>query len=200
MEQQVEIYKNYTIHWGYEPSALNPREDFYNLGVLMLANSWMNETDKEITAQARLGKNVEKLLKEKYGEIAVVLPVYKYEHGNIYYQTTPFNIPFDSCHTGYIWCTKKDAKIYLGVKRITKNILKKIVEILNEELSILSSWINGEVYGYDIENPDSDIVDACGGYYDFSYMMNEARHFIDRDVEYINNKPETRASIIKMLD
>ena len=42
----------------------------------------------------------------KEGDI-FILPVYKYEHSGVAYQTTPFSCPWDSGQVGYIFVTKE---------------------------------------------------------------------------------------------
>lgn len=40
-------------------------------------------------------------------------------------------------------------------------------------LSTYNAWANGEVYGYDIDDPEGDVEDSCWGYYgnDTEYML-----------------------------
>ena len=101
---------------------------------------------------------------------AIVLPVYRYEHGRTLLNTTGFSCPWDSAMTGYIYVTKAKIREEYGWKRITAERAEKIKGYLREEVNIWSNYFNGENYGYELANGDS-----CWGFYSFDHCLEEAR-------------------------
>ena len=71
------------------------------------------------------------------------LPVYKYNHSDIIYNTTGFSCPWDSGQCGYIFVTKEDVRKHYNVKRISKKLQQNIESILSAEVEIYSDWANG---------------------------------------------------------
>lgn len=108
-----------------------------------------------------------------YGMIA--LPVYKFEHSGVAYNTKGFSCPWDSGLVGLIFVEKDKVYKEYGCKKVTKKILDKVREVLSGEVETYSQWANGEVYMYQMETLDGDFVDSCGGYYGESEeeMMND---------------------------
>ena len=47
-----------------------------------------------------------------------------------------------------------------------------------------TAWVNGECYGYTLEDEDGEQIDSCFGFLDTEYMFSEIRqHTIDYEVE-----------------
>jgi len=83
------------------------------------------------------------------------LPVYRYEHGGVAFNTTGFHCPGDSGQTGYIYVSRSDVRKEYGVKRIAPKLRSKIELILKAEVEIFSQWANGEE-----PDPDFDLSDC----------------------------------------
>jgi len=162
-----ELYKGYTIEYRNQEFGTESPREWENLGTLMLANNYLNETKAWVTEAARQGENVVETLESQYGEIAALLKVYKYEHGGVWYDTKSFygRLPqgharFDSCHTGYIWTTKEHAREWFGVKYITQKVKNKITECLKDEVEVFGKWANGDVLEFITYDSDGEIVDS----------------------------------------
>lgn len=113
---------------------------------------------------------------------AVILPVFKYEHGGVAYSCGAFSCPWDSGQVGWTFATRAEILANWGGKILTPARRKKAADLLRAEVETYSQWANGEVYGYvvhtaeDPEDPDSldhddDHTDSCWGF----YGMEEAR-------------------------
>jgi len=85
------------------------------------------------------------------------LPLFKYEHSGVAYNTVGFSSPWDSGLVGFISISKKEFEEE-GFQATPDEYLKHTVELL-------SSWANGECYGYIIENEEGEHEDSCWGYY-----------------------------------
>lgn len=104
--------------------------------------------------------------------------VYKYEHSGIVFRTSQFGCSWDSGLAGIIYVSKKDLRKKYGVKRITKTLRDNANDLLCGEVDTYSSWANGDVYSYTIEDEYGDVEDSCGGFYSIEDMVD---HIDERD-------------------
>lgn len=86
----------------------------------------------------------------------IILPLYKYEHGGVAYNTTGFNCRWDSGQIGFIYCSKKKATKEFGKVRCTKKVAQKAIECMQSEVETFSAWVNGQCYGYTVEFCDNE--------------------------------------------
>ena len=111
---------------------------------------------------------------------AELLPVYRYEHSNVAYNTTGFSCPWDSGRVGFILCTKETMLHEWGKKIITRKVREQARACMSSEVETYSQWANGEVYGYIVkdehgEDMPGDYHDSCWGFYgDMDYVKGEA--------------------------
>lgn len=140
----IEIYPDFTPE--------NPRE-WCNLGTLAIRN---HAGDEEPDPDFDLSD-------------CIWLPVYRYEHSGIAFNTTGFHCPWDSGQTGYIYVTKADVRKEYGWKRITAERAEKIKSYLRNEVETYSQWANGEVYGFITKDAEGEEIDSCWGFYGFDH-------------------------------
>lgn len=106
----------------------------------------------------------------------VILPVYKYAHSGVIYNTSGFSCQWDSGQIGFIYVAKEDLRKEYGWKRITKDRIAKVNEILSSEIKTFSQWASGSVYGFqlyyhDVEKPHTSVdeqASCCGFYHDWA--------------------------------
>ena len=89
-----------------------------------------------------------------------ILPVYMYNHSGICISTTPFSCKWDSGQIGYIY-SREDTD-----------------DILKADIGLYSSYLEGDVYCYDILDADNDVVDSCCGIYGYEEAEKEAKSCI----------------------
>jgi hypothetical protein len=93
-------------------------------------------------------------------------PLFYYEHGNCIYKVTeggnPFSCPWDSGQVGWILVKRSDFK------------RKNRLEIAQSWANAVTTWCNGDYYGYVIENEDGDNLESCWGFDDADYCKEEA--------------------------
>ena len=120
---------------------------------------------------------------EKDYDVAVMLPLYLYDHSGITISTSPFSCPWDSGQIGWIFATKEDVRKEFGVKRISKKMIERVEKILLAEVEIYDKYLTGEVYGYILENKEGEQVDSCWGFYSIEdmkeYIPEEYESLID---------------------
>lgn len=131
-----------------------------NLGSITYSARSRHTLGTEPTTQ---GEHEEIKSKIASGEL-VGLPVYAYIHGGAIIRTTPFSCPWDSGQSGWVYCTKADARKTFGGKILTAKARQRTLNVLQAEVETFNQYLNGEVYGY-VVIVDGEEVDSCWGYY-----------------------------------
>jgi hypothetical protein len=153
-----------SLQIGYDEVAENPREDC-NLGRMVCFHHRYNLGDKhdyhsgDFSGFDALRKQI-----EKDNNVALILPVYMYDHSGITINTTGFHCSWDSGQIGFIFATKEDVYNAFSYKRITKRILKKVQDQLLVEIEVYDQYLRGDVYYYVLTTPDGE-TESCGGFH-----------------------------------
>lgn len=126
-------------------------------------------------ANAYLKKRYEQALDDNY----VLLPVHMYEHGQIALSTSSFSCPWDSGQVGYIYVSKE--KVVEEYGDWTAETVAQATKCLEGEIETYSQWLNGEVYGYVIEDGEGEETEegSCWGFYDMDYCIEGAKSMVD---------------------
>lgn len=113
----------------------------------------------------------------------VIHPISMYEHSGISVWIGSPTCPWDSGRIGFIYQTKKDTIEQCGA---TEDNWKEVAwERMEAEMKTYDTYLRGDVYGFEIENPDGDILDSCWGYYgdgEIEDKMGEIEVIIDDDI------------------
>lgn len=97
-----------------------------------------------------------------------VFPIYGYEHGGLSLSTGrggQFSDRWDSGLYALAACDKKKFEEEVKVPE-GKTAEDRALEILEGEVETMDHYLNGEVYGYVVENSCGDETDSCWGFYD----------------------------------
>jgi hypothetical protein len=81
----------------------------------------------------------------KEEDVAVILPLYLYDHGGITMSTSPFSCRWDSGQVGWTFVSKKKIREEYGVKRISKELIEKVTEMLEGEVRTYDMYLTGEL-------------------------------------------------------
>ena len=178
----------------YDPDADNPRE-WDNLGTILISpdkSHWIANRDVAVDTSIHLGKNPfehwdnirREQLKLKKSEIAIAYPITKYEHGEIFLQLG-YKRGWDYTVSGFVYVTKETLRKEYGVTRITKSVIARAESCLQSELNMLTGWLNGECYGWQIKESaltddgldweEVDTLDNCWGYLDRDYAFDSMK-------------------------
>lgn len=139
-------------------------------------------------------EKIKRLCKEQFNEnIVLIVPISKYEHGNIEYYIGDYKkCSFDSGVCGFYIITKESLKKCYGTKRPHNKTLFKYIE---GELEAYNKWVNGEIYYFTLEQIDTRIidgkefacrefVDSCSGFYDIESIREYLPdYFKDKDLQ-----------------
>lgn len=135
-----------------------------------------------------------------------VFTVYAYEHGNIMFSPSeggnPFSCPWDSGCAGIIALKKSDVGTPGAVSKNAKGEIVHTVGTYFEQAKqicdLYSSWCNGEVYGFVIEDEDGEHVDSCYGFLETEgadgYVLEQGRDALAYEAKrMIEAKQEAKA-------
>lgn len=156
----------YSVKIEVDTDPMNPRRDYDNLGTLVCFHKRYNLGDEhEYNSADYDGWDEMEDAICKEGDLAIILPVFMYDHSGITIQVGPFSCLWDSGQIGFIFVTKKTIRGWFGVKRVTSGLLKKVDEYLRSEIAVYDAYLRGDAYGYVIEDAQEEHVDSCWGYY-----------------------------------
>ena len=130
---------------------MNPREEFDNLGSMVLYHRRYNIGDKweylpghyKPSSQEFSGWGEMLKYFEKVHDLAVCLPVYMYEHSGIALDVEPFHCRWDSGQVGFIFVSKSKLRDEYNVKRLTKSIVEKAKSVLIAEVAKYNNYLQG---------------------------------------------------------
>jgi len=165
----------YTVNVTHDETPESPRS-WSNLGIMVcrhrrytlgdsqIADYYLNRNGDSIgiDSKASFQEWQEELSGDK---IALILPIFMYEHGGISLSTSSYGDKWDSGQVGYIFATRTQIKNEYNVKNITKKTLELVSEVLTAEVEVYGKYVNGSCYHYEVMD-GSETVDSCGGYYD----------------------------------
>lgn len=161
------LHKGLTVKLIHDEDCASPREND-NLGTMVCWHRRYTLGDVQPTEDP---ETYLETLKADYGELPIVLPLYLYDHSGITMRTSSFSCPWDSGQVGFIYVTAAKLKAEYGdapdaIERATKYLIGEVEEY--------ASFIEGDCYGYIVEDPDGEQLDSCWGFIGFDYAKQEA--------------------------
>ncbi len=120
---------------------------------------------------------------EKIEDVAVILPLYLYDHSGITIRTYPFEDRWDSGQVGFVFVSKNKVReeFSLTDEVLSDEIVDKAKKILEGEVQIYDNYLKGDVYRLVRENFNKDgqqiDYDVVSGFYDMEYAKEELKTF-----------------------
>ena len=136
--------------WYESVKIAYPKSSRYVLGNHGVAVSEMEEIEEKI----------------KSGEL-VGLPVYAYVHSGVALSIHPFECPWDSAQSGFVFADPKRMAEEFGEDFDFKEILESAVKDFN-------TYLQGDVYVIRVY-VDGEDVECVGGFYGLDYAKQEAK-------------------------
>jgi hypothetical protein len=157
-----------TLRIEQDADAESPRE-FDNLGIMVCFHNRYNLGDKT-DLKSSMFDGWEELAKhlQEEEEATHILPLYLYDHSGITMSTGPFSCRWDSGQVGFIYTTAKRIA-EMGVAE------ENIEQQLEAEVKVYDQYLQGDVWGYIIEDEDGEQLDSCWGFYGREDAESEAR-------------------------
>jgi hypothetical protein len=171
--------KNLKLEVVEDMHPYNPREDD-NLTKMVCFHGRYNLGDKHNYKHGNYDgwAEMEKvIIKEE--NVAIILPLYLFDHSGITISTKPFNCPFDSGRIGFVYITKQSIYKEYNTKRITKAIREKAIAVLEAEVKTYDKYISGDVWGYRITDENDSEVDSVWGYYDYTHAEMDGKNRLE---------------------
>lgn len=178
-----EIKGNIKIEVRWDECPSNPRE-WDNVGKMVCFHGRYHLGDKhEYRHDDYNGWQDMKKAIVKEEDVVAIFPLYLYDHSGITISTSPFGCRWDSGQVGWIYATRKDVRKAYGVKKVTKQVVEKVEQCLQDEVKTYDAYISGEVYGYRVYKIDVcdkghehlELEDSVGGYYNLEECIEEAK-------------------------
>ena len=200
------LHKNFKIKVSQDEDVENPRHEG-NVAVIACFNKRERYGDQEHGFDASDYGSWDEMKDAivKQEDVAAILPVYMYDHSGVTIRTIPFECKWDSGQIGFAWITRSQAKTVFNRKNMSKKLLADLNKIIVNEVQTYDDFLTGSVYVVEIENPDGEVVDACGGYFGYdtiktedAYAIKEAKDSIDHlasdweEAKRIETLPENR--------
>lgn len=115
------------------------------------------------------------------------LPLYLLDHSGLCISTGPFACDpggWDSGVVGVIFISHEKMQEEYG--EVTEDLKKRVCGYLAGEVETYSCFLNGETYGYVIEDADERSIESVWGYYGYEsanwdYMLDCARNRVDSE-------------------
>ena len=170
----------YQIEIIPDDDPMNPRTDYCDpLGSMICFHRRYSLGDKhnfEDPDEAR------EFLKDK--GIAIVLPLYLYDHSGITMSVNPFSCPWDSGQVGWIYITKEEIRQEYHCKRISKKMIEQVKGYLINDVITYDQYLTGDVYGFRITDTETDEeIESCWGIYGEEYCMSEAESVVNNIIK-----------------
>lgn len=157
-----------------DEDAPNPRE-WDNLGTMVCGHRRYRLGDEQ-AANTELYGSWDEWLEGELGKDVIALPLYLYDHGGLAMSTEgwryPFNDPWDAGQVGWIYVTKEKVRREYGVKRVTRKVRDRVLAVLEAEVEEYSRWLEGDVYGYVLEDAKGNEIDSCWGFFGTDWHKN----------------------------
>ena len=197
-EITVETYERagFTVKIIVDEDPPHPRKDFDNEGTMACAHGRYDLGDKDGIAILRSAIQDSKSYKKEWDEEdlddlptldrlaqecedIISLPLYLLDHSGITMSTGSFNDTWDSGKVGIIFISRENVLKAFHAKRLTKQLRKRAVEMLESEVKTYDLYLRGDVYGYTIEEANGETIDSCWGFFDFDFVKEEANSQAD---------------------
>ena len=153
---------------------------------------WENQERNSITEERR--GHCRKMLRRAIASGInqhIILPLYLYDHSGITMSTGSFVDKWDSGQVGIISVSKEKVRKEFGWKRITRDRLKKIEDILKGEVETYDTYLRGDVWRYVICDENGESVESCCGFYDEDDARQEGlstMRYLEREETSRRNK------------
>lgn len=160
----------------HDEDVENPRE-WDNIGTMVCFHKRYNLGDKNNDYNSSDYGSWDEMEEAicKREDVALILPLYLYDHSGITINTTGFSCPWDSGQVGFIFVSKKKARKEYG--RLTKKVMEKLRKYLLGEVETYDQYLRGDVYGFQLVEVDEDgeeidTIDSCYGFFGDNWKDN----------------------------
>jgi hypothetical protein len=163
-----------------DDDPLSPRDND-NFGVMVCFHKRYNLGDKtDLRSNQFYGwRELHEYIEKELGGV-VILPLYLMDHSGITMRTD--SEQFRACDSagwdwgqvGFIYATREAVLANFMKKRLTKSLLEQTAIVLENEVEVYDQYLQGDVWGYIIEDDQGNVVDSLWGMFGYDYAKQEA--------------------------
>lgn len=187
----VTLYRGYKIIITPDDCDESPRE-WDNAGTMVCFHKRYNLGDKTDYRSDDYSSwaEVAEAIRKQEGKL-IIFPLYLYDHSGITIKIGSFqghlsqgHAEFDSGQVGFIYMSYKKMLSEFQVKRVTKRVLKRAEALLRGEVKVYDQYLTGDVWYFRVER-NEEIIDSCGGCYDYDNTLQEAKSIVDHNIQAV---------------
>lgn len=156
------------IHQDEDP--MNPRREWDNLGTMVCWHRRYNLGDRQIKdGEYASPEAILADIESQEGELAVVLPLYLYDHSGITMSTSTAMFSaidrdrWDWGQVGFIYVSKAKVREEYGARGTDKDVAERATGCLVGEVATYDQFLTGDCYGYVVKK-DGEFLDSCWGF------------------------------------
>jgi hypothetical protein len=186
----VYSYKQHTVNIYYDNRPENNPREHDNLGTILYGD---NKAYHELCSWGDAVSDWDCIEELEKSDSCVYLTVYGAVTMNgIVLNTNPIGGFGKSGKCGIIHSTKRNLDLmkssFNSFHKDSKDLLSSFsdydwaISIFKKEIRVFSDFLEGRVYGYEIENSSGEVLDSCWGYIgvDTKEIYHEAKEIIDK--------------------
>ena len=160
-----------TLNVYFDEDAESPRE-WSNISHMVCFHGRYNLGDNHDYKSGDFSSwdDLEERLIEDEGAY-IIRPLSLYDHSGITIFIGEPNDRWDSGRVGFVYVTKETIEHEYG--SITPEIEKLVEEVIESEVKLYDQYLQGDVYGYTIEDADGEEIDSCWGFYAISDILGD---------------------------
>lgn len=119
-------------------------------------------------------------------EEVVSLPLYLLDHSGLSISTTDFNDQWDSACVGVIYTTFDKIKKEYGVSEVDLDLIERVGNVLDSEVSEFNTYLNKEIYGFRLCEKTADgqwnEVESGWNFYGSDVSENGMLEYLDTEI------------------
>lgn len=186
----METYKGYGIEIEQDECPESPRE-WDNLGVLMLAHK-RYDLPCEVSVPFdgfESWREAEEWIVNEYHPVWIA-PVYGYDHSSFTVALHPHgqHYNFDGGRVGFVMVRQEDIDKMGTSNNPNESLNDVLARMITNELNDYNAYLNGNVVGFRVLDPDGEQIDSCWGYYEYKACMDDAKRSIDEEIKHKESK------------
>lgn len=173
---EVETFKHegMTVRICYDEDPIDPTKDYDQLTHMVCWHRRAN-LGHETVAWPMSAKEVIRRARSRGEKIIAMLPLYLYEHSGWTISTGPFGCMWDSGQVGWAYVTKSSAEkmgcVGIHYSHEGGNYVEdgtwdkaRLEDAIREDVALYDQYLQGECYGFIVEDKDRDEVDDGWGF------------------------------------
>ena len=131
--------------------------------------------DDIFDGETEAGETICDAIMRQNPDVLSMRPIYLYEHSGYAVSLSSLADKWDSGIGAYAVLTKKDALQFWGTGHSDEELVKLADNELKHEVETFSQYLDGEVYGYVVEDASGNETDSCWGYYGIEDCIADAK-------------------------